>query len=120
MLLLLENASLISEHLKATDQERMLEEVINHSENIEHFMNKAGLDISKIKFYLQKRQSADETAAEASIIAVAQGVDEVQSQLDAAVDHAVRDTAYANFFCTGERLRQDIDDTFAGVSIYTL
>ena len=119
MLLLLENASLISEHLKATDQERMLEEVINHSENIEHFMNKAGLDISKIKSYLQKRQSADETAAEASI-AVAQGVDEVQSQLDAAVDHAVRDTAYANFFCTGERLRQDINDTFAEVSIYTL
>ena len=46
MLLLLENTSLISEHLKATDQERMLEEVINHSENIEHFMNKAGLKLN--------------------------------------------------------------------------
>ena len=102
----LENASLISEHLKATDQEGMLEEVINHSderENIEHFMNKAGLDVSKIKFHLQKRQSADETATEASI-AVAQGVDEVQSQLDAAVDQAVRDTAYAIFFALGRDL----------------
>ena len=66
-------------------------------------MNKAGLDLSKIKPHLQKRQSADETAAETSI-AVAQGVDEVQSQLDAAVDQAVRDTAYAIFFALGKDL----------------
>ena len=34
----LENASLISEHLKATDQEGMLEEVINHSDERENIV----------------------------------------------------------------------------------
>ena len=112
----LENASLISEDLKATDIESMLEENIHQSEAREHIMNENFQNHNS-----QKRQQPDTQADIKAALTAARIKAALLPRIHRQATRPLRDHNYALFVCTGYRLWRDIKQTFDQVSVtYTL